>query len=339
MKHFLRVFADEGWRPGDVAITNDPWLGCGHLNDIVVASPVFHGGRLVGFSGAEAHSPDVGGVSWAADARDAYEEGFRIPIVKIAREGTLNSELMETWLANVRVPDEVRGDFYSQLAAIDDGTRKLVEFLGEYGLEDLDELGTAIQSRAERAMRAAISAVPDGTYRTLLALDGFDEELAIAVAVTVRGDEIEVDYAWTSPQVGYGLNSPYTYTYSYTVYGLKCALDPHTPNNQGSHRPIAVAAPDRSILNPRWPAPVSGRHLAGHRLPLAMFAALHQAIPDQVMADCGTPPHRSVYSWVAAGRAPVLPDALRQRRLGRLVARRRPVVHGLPGQRLRRRSR
>lgn len=296
MKHFLRAFEQEGWRPGDVAITNDPWLGCGHLNDIVVATPVFHRGRLIGFSGAEAHSPDIGGVSWAADARDAYEEGFRIPIVKIAREHHLNPELVETWLANVRVPNEVRGDFYSQLAAIHDGTRKLVDFLTEYGLDDLDVLGRAIQGRAERAMRNAIAAVPDDTYRVRLPLDGFDEELEIAVAVTVRGEEIAVDYDGTSPQVGYGLNSPYTYTYSYTVYGLKCALDPHTPNNQGSHRPISVTAPDRSILNPRWPAPVSGRHLAGHRLPLGMFAALHAAVPDQVIADCGTPPHRSVYS-------------------------------------------
>jgi N-methylhydantoinase B len=253
-------------------ITNDPWLATGHLPDITMMAPIFHRDRLVGFSGSIAHSPDIGGSLWSSDCRELFEEGLRILPVKFLREGQANRDVVDLIAANVRVPDQVLGDLHAQVNAQNTCARRLREFLDDAGLSHLEALSGALQTRAEHAMREAISALPDGVYRAALDADGFDaDETHIECTLTVRGSAIHVDYAGTSKQIDRGLNSVLNYTYAYTVYPIKCALDPLTPRNEGSYRSIAVDAPEGSILNPRYPAPCNARQLTGHLLAGVVF--------------------------------------------------------------------
>jgi len=290
MKHFLKVYPQTQWKPGDVIMTNDPWLASGHLPDISMAMPVFYRGKLVAFAGTIAHSPDIGGSIWSADARELFEEGIRIPPLKIYEEGRPNLTLLSMIRANVRVPEMVIGDLNSQMRAQTMCLNRLVEFMEEYGLEDLTALSSVIQGKTEGIMRQAISEVPDGIYEKTVEMDGFDRPIQIRCRITVKGSELEVDYEGTSPQIDRGLNCVMPYTESYTTYPIKCALDPFTPKNEGSYRPITVKAPEGSILNPRFPAPVNARQLIGHFLSAAVYGALVKAIPQRVIADSGSQP-------------------------------------------------
>ena len=290
-KHFLARFPRETWRPGDCVITNDPWLATGHLPDITAVTPIFHRGRLVGFAGSIAHSPDVGGALWSADCREVFEEGIRIPPIRLLREGRREEAVLEMLLSNVRVPDQVLGDLEAQLTANGVCADRVAEFLEDAGLDSLQPLGRALHARADRAMRGAIAALPDGTWRATIEADGFDEHVTrIACAVTVSGDRMGIDFAGTSPQVDRGINCVMNYTHAYSVYPVKCALDPFTPRNEGSYRAIEVAAPEGSILNPRFPAPCSARQLTGHLLAGSIYKALAPVIPDRVIAECGGAP-------------------------------------------------
>jgi N-methylhydantoinase B len=298
LKHFLARFPKEQWRPGDCIITNDPWMATGHLPDITMAAPIFHKGRLVGFSGSIAHSPDIGGSVWSSDCREVFEEGLRIPPMKFLSEGKPNPLLVEMIEANVRVPDQVMGDLDAQVTAQRACARRLEEFLDDAGMVDLTALSGALQQRAEMAMRHAIEALPDGTYRSSVDADGYDaDETHIECAITIEGSNLHVDYAGTSKQIDRGLNSVMNYTYAYTVYPIKCALDPVTPRNEGSYRSVTVDAPLGTILNPRYPAPVNARQLTGHLLAGALYGALAQVVPKKVCAESGSSPTmRSVYS-------------------------------------------
>ena len=298
LKHFLAKYPKETWKPGDCVITNDPWLATGHLPDITVAMPIFHKGVLVGFSGSIAHSPDIGGSLWSADCRELFEEGIRIPPMKYLREGEVNQDLLEMLLGNVRLPDQVLGDLNAQITANQVCGRRLMEFLEDSELSDLSGLSRALQGRAETAMRKAIEEVPDGAYHATLDADGFDEdETHIECTITVKGSDLTIDYAGTSKQIERGLNTVMNYTYAYSAYPVKCALDPHTPRNEGSYRPIVVEAPEGCILNPRYPAPCNARQLTGHLLSGVIYRALAQAIPDRVIADSGSAPSmRAVFS-------------------------------------------
>ncbi|MBI2203171.1 MAG: hydantoinase B/oxoprolinase family protein [Candidatus Rokubacteria bacterium] len=302
LKHMLARIPAGEWRPGDCVITNDPWMATGHLPDITMAAPIFHRGRLVGFSGSIAHSPDIGGSLWSADCRELYEEGLRILPVKFLRAGEPNRDLFDMIASNVRLPEQVLGDLWAQVTAQQVLARRLTEFLDDAGMPDLRALSRTLHERAEHAMRKAIEAVPDGDYRSTILADGFDaDETRIECRVAVHGSELLVDYAGTSRQIDRGLNSVMNYTYAYTVYPIKCALDPLTPRNEGSYRPVAVTAPEGSILNPRFPAPCNARQLTGHLLAGAVYACLAQAIPDRVIAECGSAPSlRALFSGVDA---------------------------------------
>ena len=300
LRHFLTRFPKESWKQGDCIITNDPWMATGHLPDFTLASPIFHRRKLVGFSGSIAHSPDIGGAGWSSDCRELFEEGLRVLPVKFLQEGKINELARDFITANVRVPDQVLGDLFAQVAASEVCARRTSEFLADAEIEDLTALSAALQDRADKAMRRAIAAVPKGTYRASLEADGFDDdETHIECAVTVKDSSLHVDYAGTSKQIGRGLNSVLNYTYAYSVYPIKCALDPLTPRNEGSYRSVTVDAPEGSILNPRFPAPCSARQLTGHLLAGVIYRALVQAIPDRVIAESGSAPTlRSVYSGV-----------------------------------------
>jgi N-methylhydantoinase B len=285
MHHFLAAFPPSRLHDGDVLITNDPWKTSGQLNDISVVTPVFRGRRLVGFFGNTCHAMDIGGRGLSADASEVYEEGFHIPITKLYDHGRPNEELLRLLAANVRAPYEVLGDLHAQVAGNQVGTDRLLEYLDDFGLQDLDALGQEIVTRSERLARQALSQIPDGDYHHTIKTDGLDEPITIACRVTIRDDHATVDYTGSSPQVDRGMNVVLNYTAAYTSYALKCAVWPDVPHNDGSFRPLTVTAPEGSILNPVWPAPVAARHIVGHFLPHAVFGALAPVLPDRVLAE------------------------------------------------------
>ena len=271
--------------PGDTLITNDPWEASGHLFDLTIVSPVFFRGRGVAFFASTCHAVDIGGATMGGDARSLYEEGLAIPLMKLFKGGEANAELFDIIRANVRVPDQVIGDIYAQEVGNQVGARKLIEMLEEYDLPDIEQVSAQILDRTEAAVRDAIRALPDGSYRNTIMIDGFDDPLTIACAIIVDGDDLRVDYAGSSPQVDRGINVVLNYTHAYSTYTLMAALAPGIPNNEGAFRPIDVRAPLGSILNCTRPAPVSARHLIGHFVSQPLLTALAQIVPDQVIAN------------------------------------------------------
>jgi N-methylhydantoinase B len=297
LRHFLTIFPVNEWNPGDCIITNNPWIATGHLPDVTMAAPIFHRGKLVGFSGSIAHLPDIGGTVWSADCRELYEEGLNIPPVKFLREDKENPDIVAMILSNVRLPDQVLGDLYAQVSAHRACARGLSEFLNDTEISNLSALSRTLQEYADHAMRNAIAAVPDGTYRSSVDADGYDaDETHIECAITVQGSNLHVDYTGTSKQIDRGLNSVMNFTWAFTVYPIKCALDPFTRRNEGSFRSVTVDAPVGSILNPRFPAPCNARQLTGHLLAGVVYGALAQGIPDKIIAEAGAPAARPIFS-------------------------------------------
>jgi N-methylhydantoinase B len=289
VRHFLSEMGEDGMRPGDVLITNNPWMGTGHLSDVCLVKPIFHGGRLVAFSATTSHMPDIGGRIRAIEAREVFEEGVHIPLAKFAREGQPDETLIRLLRANVRTPDQTLGDIWAQVSANELMDRRVRQLLEEYRLDGLADLAGELFGRCERAMRDAIKAVPDGTYRYAMDTDGVDEPYHFEIALTVSGDEILADYTGTSPQQPRAINCVLAYTYAMTAYAVRCALLPNLANNEGMYRPVKVHAPAGSLLNPRWPAAVVSRSNTGHYVPTLVFGALHQVVPDRVMAGVGSP--------------------------------------------------
>lgn len=285
MRHILAEYPAETLVPGDVVITNDPWKTSGHFHDITVVTPVFRNHRLVGFFGNTCHTADIGGRVFSADAKELFEEGLFIPILKLFEGGTLNRSVQRLLTANVRTPEELLGDLYAQMAANEVGAERLMNTMDEYGLEAIDDLSEEIIQRSERAMRAAIARLPDGVYESEATVDGYDEPLTLKTQLYIKGDEILVDHAGTSPQSQRGINVVLNYTHAYATFALKCALAPDVPNNEGSFRPVRVTAPEGCILNAMHPAPVAGRHILGHFLPALIFRALAPMLPNRVMAE------------------------------------------------------
>ena len=234
MKHILAAYPLERLAPGDVLITNDPWKTSGHLNDVTVCSPVFRGGDCVAFFASTCHSADIGGHVLSAEAREVYEEGLFIPIMKLYEGGRLNESLAAIIRANTRVPDLVIGDFHAQVAGGTVGGERLLEFMDEFGLERLEPLADEIIGRTERAMRQAIAALRPGQYRYALTSDGFDEPITIAVRCEVSGDDLWVDFTGSSPASRRGINVVMNYTEAYTTYGVKVIVSPDVPNNEGA---------------------------------------------------------------------------------------------------------
>jgi N-methylhydantoinase B len=314
MHHFLAAFPLDTLAPGDVLLTNDPWKTASQLNDITVMTPVFRGAQLVAFFGNTCHALDIGGRGLSADAGEVFEEGLQIPVMKLYDRGRPNTALLDLLRANVRAPDEVLGDLHAQVVGNETGGQQLLMFLTEFGLDDIERLSDVIVERSEAAMRERIAALPDGAYRYELVCDGFEAPVRILATVTVRGDQLSIDYAGSSPQVRHGINVALNYTHAYTTYAVKCAISPDVPNNEGSFRPVTVTAPEGSILNARFPAAVAGRHLVGHFLPSAVFGALAQVLPGRVKAPgfdglwdtqiFGHDPRRGgpfTYVWFSAG--------------------------------------
>lgn len=281
-------FPEDRLAPGDTLISNDAWIGTGHLNDISMVRPIFRDGRLIAYAASTAHSVDIGGAP-SPSARDCFEEGLCIPICKILERGEESAVVIDFLSVNLRQSEETLGDLRAQFAAYRDCEAKLAKLMDEERLDDLDDLADEIVQRSERSMRRAISALPDGRYEDGFDIDGVDRPLRIECAVHVRGEEIAVNFAGTSPQVPWPINSVANYTQAYACYALKCLLDPDAPVNSGTLAPIEVGAPRGCLLNASPPAPVWGRHLSGHYVPPAIFGALAPVLPGRVVAESGSP--------------------------------------------------
>ncbi len=283
--HFLTAFPPESMRPGDAYITNDPWKGTGHLNDFVVTTPVFHGGRLVALFACTSHITDIGGIGFGPDGTDLFMEGLALPFLKLMDQGRVNETLLAIAKANTRLPIDTEGDIYSLLNCNDVGARRLARLLEEFQLDDLSVLGAHIIDSTTGAMRQAIAALPQGTWRYAMTLDGYDHPIELQAATTIAGHRVSVDFTGTSPQVTHGINVPLAYTRAYTAFGLMCAIAPRVPNNAGSLGAFAISAPARSIVNALYPAAVSTRHIIGQMLPDMVFGCLAQALPGRCPAE------------------------------------------------------
>ena len=285
VKHFIRHFPLETMREGDAYITNDPWMGTGHLNDFVVTTPCFRNGRLVALFSCTSHLMDIGGIGFGPDGTDVFMEGLYIPFLKLIDQGVVNETLMAMIRGNTRLPVDTEGDTYSLAACNDVGARRLVEMMDEFGINSLEPLANHICDRSREAVLAEVARLPKGAWRNEMTVDGYDSPVTLAATLTVSDDGIHVDFTGTSPASRYGINVPLAYTTAYTVFGLGCVVAAQIPNNAGSLGPLTVSAPDGCILNAPKPAPVASRHVIGQMLPDVVFGCLRQVIPERVPAE------------------------------------------------------
>jgi N-methylhydantoinase B len=285
VKHFIRHFPLDQMKPGDAYITNDPWMGTGHLNDFVVTTPAFKNGRLVALFSCTSHLMDIGGIGFGPDATDVFMEGLYIPMLKLIDQGVVNETLMAMIRANTRLPIDTEGDTYSLAGCNDVGAKRLIEMMDEFGIDTLDTLADHICDRSREAVMAEIAKLPKGTWHNEMTVDGYDEPVTLKAALTVSDTGIHVDYEGTSAQSRFGINVPMAYTTAYTVFGLGCVVASQIPNNAGSLGPLTVSAPKGAILNAPKPAPVCIRHVIGQMLPDVVFGCLRQIIPDRVPAE------------------------------------------------------
>ena len=269
-------------------ITNDPWLGSTHLPDYNVVTPMFRNGKIVAFLGTVAHVSDVGGHLGDLEAYDVFMEGIRILPAKFFRAGEPNEELIEIIAANCRVPENVLGDLQAIVGTHRMAIRQLHEFMDDYGLGDLQLLAREIKDRSETALRRAIEALPDGVYRDEVTGDGYLKPFTLKVAITISGSEMpSISPAAPQQQWDAAINAAFNMTYATSVYPIKCMLVPHVPNNDGLVRPLAVVAPEGSIVNCTFPAPVKARAKVMKHIPPLIFGALAPLLPEETIAAAG----------------------------------------------------
>ena len=275
---------------GDAVILNDPYEGGMHLPDIFMFAPFFHGGAIEGFCVVICHHTDVGGRvagSNASDSTEIFQEGLRIPLVKLYERGTVNEMLERLIALNVRVPDLVLGDLRAQYAACRVGLRELGKLYDRYGRDTSRLYLEELLDYAERLTREQIRGWPKGSFSFTDHIDDdglSPEPVPIRATITVHEDHVSVDYTGSSPQVKAAINSTLSYTKSCTYLSVRCALKGEVPNNAGVFRCIEVTVPEGSVLNPQAPAAVAARALTGYRVFDAMLGALAQIVPERIPA-------------------------------------------------------
>ena len=291
IKKIISNLSVDNWRQGDIFITNDPWALAGHLNDVCVMSPIYYKNNLVAFTACVFHHSDIGG-RVSSDNHDVFEDGLFIPLVKLYDEGILNEPVMEMIRWNVRTPEEVTGDIRSQIAANHVCSEKICQMLEETGLENVDDLADDIIGLTEKSIRNEIERIPDGIYRG----EGIIEQkegkgdVTIKAAVEIKGNDVIVDLDGSSPQVDWGGNVVFNFTYAYVFMAIKSMFDPQMPNNDGCARPITMKAPEGSVVNCRFPAAVAARMQIGHFLTEIIYRALAEVRPENVIAGSGGTP-------------------------------------------------
>jgi len=297
IKNLVTQLPLETYKPGDVFITNDPWALAGHLNDVCVMSPIFYKDRLTAFTACVFHHSDIGG-RVSSDNHDVFEEGLFIPLVKLYDGGVLNQSVIDMIRWNVRTSDEVIGDIRSQIAANHVCAEKICQMLKEIDLDGLDDLADQIISRTEKSMREEIEKIPDGIYRAEGIIEQMkgQKDVVIKAAVEVKGSDITVDLDGSSPQVNWGGNVVYNFTYAYVFMAMKSMFGPDIPNNDGCARPIKLKAPEGSVVNCKFPAAVAARLVIGHFITEIIYRALSKVLPDKVIAASGgTPAQMNVF--------------------------------------------
>jgi N-methylhydantoinase B len=297
VKNLVTKLPLETYKPGDIFITNDPWALAGHLNDVCVLSPIFYKNKVVAFTACVFHHSDIGG-RVSSDNHDVFEEGLFIPLVKLYDGGVLNQSVIDMIRWNVRTADEVVGDIRSQIAANHVCAEKICQMLRENDLENLDDLADQIITRTERSMREEIEKIPDGIYKA----EGIIEQMkgqpdvVIKAAVGVKGSDIIVDLDGSSPQVNWGGNVVYNFTYAYVFMAMKSMFGPDIPNNDGCTKPIRLKAPEGTVVNCKFPAAVAARLVIGHYLTEIIYRALSGVVPNKVIAASGgTPAQMNVF--------------------------------------------
>ncbi len=287
MECLLAKFPLEEVEEGDIFVANDPYQAGGtHLPDVNLAMPIFAEGRLLGFVCNLAHHADIGGMapgSMAGGMSEIYQEGLRIPVVKLFRRGELVQDMLDILLLNVRVPEERRGDYYAQIAACRLGARRMAELVERHGPDRLEAAFEMILERTEARLRSAILEIPDGTYafQDVLDNDGMGtSDIPIAVTVTISGEDARFDFAGAGPQVRGNVNVTMNATQSAVYYTLKGMLDPDIPNNHGLIRSVEITAPAGTIVNANFPSAVAGRANTSQRIIDVLIGALAQALPE-----------------------------------------------------------
>ena len=285
VKHFIDHFPLNTMNEGDIFITNDPWMGTGHLNDFVLTTPCFKDNKIVGLFSCTSHLTDIGGLGVGPDATDIHMEGLYIPMLKLADKGVMNKTLLKLVSQNTRQPVETEGDVYSLAACNDIGCTRLVEMMKEFEIDDLKKLSDFIYDKSLSAVENEIKKIPNGEYKNSMMIDGFEKDIKLEAKLTVSDYSITVDYTGTSDKSKFGINVPLSYTKAYTCFGLSCLVSAEVPNNAGSLKPFEIDAPLGSILNAPYPAAVCARHIIGQMLPDVVFGCLEKAIPEKVPAE------------------------------------------------------
>ena len=285
VQHFINHFPLNTMNEGDIFITNDPWMGTGHLNDFVLTTPCFKDNKIVGLFSCTSHLTDIGGLGVGPDATDIHMEGLYIPMLKLADKGVMNKTLLKLVSQNTRQPVETEGDVYSLAACNDIGCTRLVEMMKEFEIDDLKKLSDFIYDKSLSAVENEIKKIPNGEYKNSMMIDGFEKDIKLEAKLTVSDNSITVDYTGTSDKSKFGINVPLSYTKAYTCFGLSCLVSAEVPNNAGSLKPFEIDAPLGSILNAPYPAAVCARHIIGQMLPDVVFGCLEKAIPEKVPAE------------------------------------------------------
>ena len=305
MENLLAKYKLEKIEDGDLFVANDPHAAGGtHLPDINLAMPVFTEGKLTAFVCNIAHHADVGGMapgSMAGGMSEIYQEGLRIPVVRLFRRGELQEDLFELLLLNVRIPEERRGDYYAQIASCRLGRRRLLEAYETYSVNTINAAFQDIVSRTEQRMREAVASIPDGTYtfEDMMDDDGLGTvDIPIKVRIDVAGDRVKFDFNGTSPQVAGNINVTLNATQAAAAYCLKALLDPEIPNNQGVLNVCEIECPSGSLLNCTPPAPVAARANTSQRIIDVIIGALADALPDAVVGAANGANTTAVFSGV-----------------------------------------
>jgi N-methylhydantoinase B len=280
----------ERWEDGDVVITNDPYCGGQHIPDILAFRPVFVDGARIAIVGTLCHHLDMGGIaagSYGATATEIFQEGLRIPPVKLFKRGALNEEVLALMRQNVRRPDMLWGDLQAQIASLAMGESNMRKLAARYGADTIVAACAQILDSSERAMRAMIGRMPDGRYEfeDFMDDDGLtDEPIRIHAAIEIRGEEMVVDLSGSGPQALGPINATLASSGSAVSYAVMACADEPIPANAGCYRPVTVVAPEGLIVSARHPAPVANRVAVTHRLATTLLGALHQAVPDRIPA-------------------------------------------------------
>lgn len=275
---------------GDIVMLNDPYKGGTHLPDITLVSGVFLKKKLLFYVACRAHHSDVGGMSPGSMplAEEIYQEGLRIPPVKLMSAGEINADIWDLVLANVRTPQEREGDLAAMMGANRTGERRLLEIVAKYGWSEADRYATEILNYSERMTRQAISSIPEGTYEAedFLDNDGItDKSIGIRVMIRIKGGRATIDFSESDPQAAGSVNAVYAITASVVFYVFRTLVSLSIPSNAGGMRPLEIIAPEGTIVNARPPAAVCGGNVeTSQRIVDVLYKCLARAIPDRIPA-------------------------------------------------------